>query len=133
MVIRIYWYTNRQTDWFSASNVMVQDVYQVTTGTESQLEVNFFVSLPDVPKDPEGATDYVVPGEVLFQAVNNNDVINDILTVATSPAICNECQESKDWYLYISAAFVVGFLLCVILVMFMFLFCKVHKASSAKR
>ena len=122
-----------RTDWFSASNVMVQDVYQVNTGTVSQLEVNFFVSLPDIPKDPEGATDYVVPGEVLFQVVNNSDAINDILTVATYPAVCNGCQEPNDWHLYISAASVVGFLLCVILVMFMFLFCKVYKPSSAKR
>ena len=137
MVNWLYVFTDalyRQTDWFSGSNVMVQDVYQVSTGTVSQLEVNFFVSLPDVPKDPEGATDYVVPGEVLFQAVNNSDVINDILTVAIPPpVICNECKEFNDWYLYISAAFVTGFLLCMILVMIMFLLCKVYKASSTKR
>ncbi|KAI6646533.1 hypothetical protein LOD99_12654 [Oopsacas minuta] len=119
-----------QSDWFIPTNVVVQDVYQVITGSEAELEVHFYVSLPDLPKDPDGATDYVVPGEVLFEAVNNSGVIKDILTAVTPISVITVCQNDNELLVYVPAAFIAGVLFCATLLILIFFLYKIYKACE---
>ena len=120
------------------NNVVIQDGYPVSTGDGTQLEIHFYVSLPDLPKDPEGATDYVVPGEVLYEIVSNkSDIFNSILS-AIAPA--SNCQNSKELLIYILATFITGVLFSMALLILGYLICKLsecckdnaHKVTSRK-
>ena len=126
----LYYYFHRGYDWFNAENVVIQDGYPVSAGGGTQLEIHFYVSLPDLPKDPEGATDYVVPGEVLYEIVSNkSSVFNSILSAITPT---ENCQISKELLIYIPVTFVIGALFSLALSIVGYFTCKLLKCCKDK-
>ena len=88
------------------------------------------MSLPDLPKDPEGATDYVVPGEVLSEIVSNrSDIFNRIISAIPDPT---SCQNSKETIIYIIATFIIGVLFSMSLLILVYFICKLSNCCKDK-
>ena len=122
----IYLCPYSQTEWFGTDNVMIQDVFTVSTDNGAQLEVQFYVSLPDIPLNSNATTNYVVPGGVLLELLGNR------VDLLPSP-FSLQCTNSLNQLLpYLLVTFVLGVLFALALFILAFIICKLYKCWNEK-